>query len=478
MNALKGGLISIISAISQQLISLIGGIVLARILGPEDFGIYAIAFTVFLFFQSFIDFGLTPIYIKHKEVSPRINSLFLMVNFFFGLAVSIIIFFSAPFLAAYYDLPILKPLIRWQSIVPIILALSNQPFGQLLRAKSFKKSESISVISHLSAVAVGIGTALAGFGPMALVLKQIGYGVTRCIGAMVISGGQYVWVRPTALSEIKSAVINASELTASRLINGFTSNIDRLIIGKTYGEIPLGHYERSLFVVDKPNTIRNAITTPAMTYLARMSGKDISNAYALLSVMVLTIVGLPCVFFLFYGDVITLFILGDQWEQAGEFVRILSFLGLALIFKGMNNILHINELRTKRLINLHVGGFLSVFGPLLIAYLSLGLTILHFVLIYSIANLLYWSSIYSYFLRKFSFDRAVSTSATLYYFFILIFFGLSCYFLSFLFYGLTLPIFLELFLVGTASLLLTLLSASLLFPLLWSRQIGFIKDRI
>jgi O-antigen/teichoic acid export membrane protein len=390
MNPVKGGAISFIGVGLQQLINLGGAIVLARILGPEDFGVYALCFAVFLFFQSFLDFGLTPIYLKYPAVNKLVNSTFLSINVFFGVLVAILVLLISPLMVYYYDLNLLSRLFPIMAISAICMSSSNQPFSQLLRNKKFYSTESISIGSAAISLIISISLALSGWGAMALAIKHLSYSFTRLISALLLSRAKYQLVSLKNILAIKPYIIQAYHLVISRLITGISGNIEKLFVGKIFGEFTLGHYERGLFVVDKPNTFRNALTTPAMSYLSTMKGEPLQQAYKILSLFILNFIGIPCLCFHLFGQDITTLILGDQWISAGSYVVWLAFLGLSLIFKGLTNIMYINDLKTKQLTRLYWIGALTIFTPVIIGLLFIKINMLVFVTLYSILSLAYW----------------------------------------------------------------------------------------
>ena len=221
-------------------------------------------------------------------------------------------------------------------------------------------------------------------------MKHLSYSFTRLLSALLLSRAKYQFVSIKNILAIKPYIIQAYHLVISRLITGISGNIEKLFVGKIFGEFTLGHYERGLFVVDKPNTFRNALTTPAMTYLSTMKGERLRQAYRILSLFILNFIGIPCLCFHLFGQEITNLILGDQWIYAGSYVVWLAFLGLSLIFKGLTNIMYINDLKTKELTRLYWIGALIVFAPIIIGFLIFKVDMLVFVTVYSILSLVYW----------------------------------------------------------------------------------------
>jgi len=444
MNPVKGGVISFIGVGLQQLINLGGAIILARILGPEDFGVYALCFAVFLFFQSFLDFGLTPIYLKYPHVDKLINSSFLSINIFFGVLVALILLLVSPIMVHYYDIKLLYT------------------------------TESISIGSAAVSLLISISMALSGWGAVALAIKHLSYSFTRLISAFVLSRAKYQLVSIKNILAIKPYIIQAYHLVISRLITGVSGNIEKLFVGKIFGEFTLGHYERGLFVVDKPNTFRNALTTPAMTYLSTMKGERLQHAYKILSLFILNFIGIPCLCFHLFGLEVTTLILGDQWISAGSYVVWLAFLGLSLILKGLTNIMYINDLRTQDLTRLYWIGALIVFAPIIIGLLIFNIDMLAFVIVYSLLSLAYWFICWSKTLFKYV-DHKSALRIVSYVVLLLTLFVIASYLIQYLFsINSIIDILLTFFLSWLGAMIIT----GIIFKPEMRMQKKFIVDRL
>lgn len=477
MNALKSGLVSAGGNILLQLVSLIGTIVLARLLTPEEFGIYGYCFAVFLFFQAFLDFGITPIYIKLDHVDERINSSFLAVNAFCGVAVALVLILLAPIVARYFELPILRWMLYLQATIPILQSLSNQPFGQLQRKKKFVQAEITTVGANISAMSVGIITAWLGHGPWALLYKQLGFAVVRLLGALGFSRAKYHLISWQDIKNIRTHIMHAGNLTASRLATGISGNLEKLLVGKVFGEQTLGHYNQALFVTDKPNILAHALITPALAYMARMDSSRYGESYALLTKGLLTLVGIPCLFFFLYGDVLTTTFLGDQWTEAGQYVIFLCFLGVSLIMKGISNVILVNEHSTKDLLMYNVWSLVIIY-PLALAILFYYHDMYRFVQLFSLISLAFWFGILARCLVRFGRDRHLVRDTLVYIISLgVIFLGIGVALKSWL-STYDWSIWLEIISVFVLAGLLTFVIMRLLFP----RQVGvmlrFISERL
>ena len=476
MNAVKSGAISLTGSIFQQGISLVGTIILARILSPQDYGIYGLCFATFVFFQAFLDFGITPIYIKLEKVNKTINSSFFTLNILFGTLVSFILILIAPYFAAYYGLPQLKPLLYTQALIPFLQSMSNQPFGQLLRNQKFIEAEITAVGSNFFAMGVGILCALSGFGPWSLLYKHMAYNMSRITGGLWFSKAKYHFVRYSDLLDIKKYILQAGHLTAARFATGISGNLEKLLIGKVFGEASLGHYNQSLFISEKPSTFANALTTPAMSYLSKMAKDRYSESYMTLTHLLITLIGLPCLFLFLCGDEITLLILGNSWSEAADYVTYVSFLGFSLILKGLCNIILVNELKTTRLFYLNLWSIVLVYSIslwVLFSYHSL----FWFLVVFSLLSLLFWLFVLLNTLLQAHQGDKIEVSD-----FIFIVYLIGSYLL--IGYGIerlldlsSLSVLLKIPAILCITLILTLFLSYLLFPKQILTQIQFIKDR-
>lgn len=477
MNALKSGMISLSGSFIQQAISLIGTIIIARILSPEDYGIYGLCFATFVFFQAFLDFGITPIYIKLERVDKTINSSFFTLNILFGSLVSLILILIAPYFAAYYDLPLLKPLLYTQSLIPFLQSMSNQPFGQLLRHQKFFHAEITSVGANFIAMGVGICCALFGLGPWALLYKHMAYNIARISGGLWFSKAKYHFVGYKDLLDIKKFVLQAGHLTAARFATGISGNLEKLLIGKVFGEASLGHFNQSLFICEKPSIFANALTTPAMSYLSRMAKDRYAQSYITLTHVLITLIGLPCLFLFSYGDHITTFILGTKWDEAASYVTYVSFLGLSLILKGLCNIILVNELKTARLFYLNIWS-IGIVYPVSLWVLFSYTSLLSFLFVFSLFSLFFWLIVLFDTLYKAHHKENFDLLDFVFIVFLLSVFLLIGSGVKLFFTPISFSIILKIAVSFCFTAIVTLLLSYLFFPKQVQAQIQFVKDRL
>lgn len=143
-NELSGQMISGMSwkfaeRLCAQGVSFIVSIVLARILMPEDYGVVAIINVFMAIADVLLTSGLSSALIQRPKVNSRDFSTIFYCNFLLSCFIYILMFISAPFLAAYYNLPILKPAMRVFAIRLPISAFQTIQSAIISRNMEFKK---------------------------------------------------------------------------------------------------------------------------------------------------------------------------------------------------------------------------------------------------------------------------------------------------------------------------------------------------
>ena len=112
-------------------ISFVSGIILARLLTPEDYGAIGMLTIFMLVAQSFLDGGFAAALIQKKRPTQEDYSTVFWFNLAMSIVLYLILYFSAPFIAEFYHMPILRDVLRVQALVLNISALSIVQSNQL-----------------------------------------------------------------------------------------------------------------------------------------------------------------------------------------------------------------------------------------------------------------------------------------------------------------------------------------------------------
>ena len=157
----------------SQIISFIIGIVLARLLMPEDYGAIALI-TIFISVSSvFVQSGFSTALIRKLDADDLDYSSVFWCGLTISIVLYIILFFTAPFIADFYEMPILKNVLRVLSLSIVIGSYNSMQNTILSKQLLFKKLFISSFSSVVVSGIIGIACAYSGFGVWALVAQQL-----------------------------------------------------------------------------------------------------------------------------------------------------------------------------------------------------------------------------------------------------------------------------------------------------------------
>ena len=177
----KGLYWSFFNQFSNYGMNFIVGIVMARLLSPSDYGITALP-AVFMAVASTIqDGGLANALIRKPELTERDLSTAFYYSIFVGIFLYAMLFFAAPWIADFYNTPVLIPLMRITAIGFLYTPLIT-PQNVILRRKlDFKTQTKISLTTRFFGAIAGIVLAYTGYGLWALVLSNFFSGILALI---------------------------------------------------------------------------------------------------------------------------------------------------------------------------------------------------------------------------------------------------------------------------------------------------------
>jgi teichuronic acid exporter len=225
-----------------QGIQFIVAIVLARLLLPEEFGLIVLV-TIFISIAGvFVQSGFNTALIQKKNPDEVDFSSVFYLSLFVASLLYIGLFFTAPFIAAFFDEPELKLVLRILSLTLFFGAINSIQLAVISRNMQFKKLFISSLGAILISAVVGIMMAYANFGVWALVVQQL----SNQLMVTIILWFTVRW-RPKLLfsiKRIKNLFSFGWKLLISSLLDTLYKNITSLFIGKLFSSETLGFYNR------------------------------------------------------------------------------------------------------------------------------------------------------------------------------------------------------------------------------------------
>lgn len=239
----KGTIWSSVERFSVQGIQFVVMVIMARLLTPQDYGLVGMIAIFIAVSQSLIDSGFSQALIRKQDRDEIDNSTVFYFNIGVGCILYLIIFLCAPFIADFYNEPILTPITRCVGLGLLFNSLGVVQRALFTTTLNFKTQAKATVIGAVISGAVGITMAYRGFGVWAIVVQQVANTALVVIFLWVFSK----WRPILAFSRksFRTLFSFGSKLMVSGLIDTLYRNIYLIVIGKVFRASDLGYYTRA-----------------------------------------------------------------------------------------------------------------------------------------------------------------------------------------------------------------------------------------
>ncbi|WP_430905496.1 lipopolysaccharide biosynthesis protein [Maribacter sp. 2-571] len=342
--AKKGLLWSSIDKFSTLLIQFSVGIVLARILAPEDFGLIGMITIFISISQCLVDSGFYTALVQKKNISHTDYSTILFFNMGVALLLYVLLYSTAKYIALFYGEPLLTDLVKVVSLSVIILSTTVVHKAMMARQIDFRTQAIAHITSSVISGSIGIYAAVNGHGVWALVYHSLSRSVLLALLYWMLNR----W-HPTLIfnkTSFRSLFSFGSKLMLSELLKIFFRNLFLIIIGKLYKAEELGFYTRASLFKQVPGTlvgnILQSVTFPLMVKVIDDTEK--SKHVLVRSTKLTGFILLPVILWLlFFAKPLILVLLTQKWLPT---VLLLQILCLDILFHPMQYI-NLNYLNAK-----------------------------------------------------------------------------------------------------------------------------------
>jgi O-antigen/teichoic acid export membrane protein len=318
------------TAISKYLgifISLLITAVLARLLTPADFGVIAISTVILAFFDLICNMGFGPAIIQHKRLSESELSDIFSFSILIGVLLGIVFFLLSRSIADYYHNEILINICRILAVDLLFISLNIVPNALMLKYKQFKQ---LAVFNLLIQIMLGVIAVLAtyfGLGVYSLLIVPLGTNLFMFIINSIKLPVKLFFRFKIDFRSVQQILSFSIYQFLFNVVNYFSRNIDKLLIGKFIGMSGLGFYEKSYRLMMMPlSNVTNVITPTIQPIFSDFQNdKDRLLLYNMKIVRLLAFVGSVMTSFLFFSSKeLILIVFGSQWQDAIPVFKILS----------------------------------------------------------------------------------------------------------------------------------------------------------
>ncbi len=309
---------------SNQLVSFVVSVLLARLLTPNEYGLIALMNVFILIANVLVVGGLNTSLIQKKNADDLDFSTVFYCTLILSIIVYALIFIMAPFMAKYYSMPELTLLMRIFSLSLFILSYHSIQNAYVSRHMMFKCNFYATFVGALISGIVGIIMAYAGYGVWALVVQCL---LSNILNAVVLS--VIVDWRPKLMfswNRAKDLIGYGSKILGSSLVNTIYKEIRQLLIGLYYAPVDLALYNRgsqlpNIVTTNLDNSLRSVLF-PAMANcnddigkVKQMLRKSIMNT-SYITYFVLTLMAVA-------SEPLIRVLLTDKWIGCVPYMQIL-----------------------------------------------------------------------------------------------------------------------------------------------------------
>lgn len=313
--ALTGFIWSASDKLINQLGYLAVTVFIARLIGPESFGLIGMLTVFMLLAASIVNSGFSQALIqKSKAMTEEDASTIFYVNLFLGVCMYVLLYFSAPAIAAFYKQPVLIDIARILFIVILVNALSVVVRAKLTIDIDFKSQAIAGTIAVILSSAIGLYLALNDYGIWSLVWLILSKAFFLNIGLWLFCH----W-HPKLLFSTQS-FIQLFKFGSNLMLAGIgatlLNNFYIALIGRYFNPASVGYYTQatnlSNFLSTFISSTLQGVTYPIMTSIKEDRTRLLEVYKQLISITML--VSLPMlVGFAAVADTAVLLFLGEEW---------------------------------------------------------------------------------------------------------------------------------------------------------------------
>ena len=363
----KGVAWSGIDNVAQYVVQFGVGIVLARLLSPDDYGLIGIIAIFSAISTALINGGFTNALLRKKAVTEDDYNTSFIVNVFMSVLLYALIFICAPLIATFFEREELILLTRVSSISMVIGALAIVQQTRLTKQIDFKSQTKITIIASILSGVVGIIMAVIGCGVWSLIAQQLSSQILRTI---------LLWVYNHWMPSLKFSSKSFHDLfgfgwkvMVVHVIDAVWKQLYQVVVGKFYSPATLGQYTRGkgyseLFSTNITNVIQR-VTFPVLSDL-QDDKERLVDGYRRIIKTTMFATAISMFFLGAVSEPIIYCLIGAKWHEAATYLPLMCIAGSLYPLHSINlNMLQVQG-RSDLFLELEIIKKMILIAPLLV----------------------------------------------------------------------------------------------------------------
>lgn len=319
--------------IMAQLVSLVVSIVLARLLEPENYGVISIVMIFITFCDAIVSGGFGNAIVQKKDADELDVNTMLCCSVATSFLLYLIIFCAAPFIADFYEMDIIRSILRVLGLRLLISGVNSIQRAWIQKRMLFKRFFISTSFGTIISAIVGIVMAYIGMGAWALVAQYLTNSFIDTTVLLITNDWkprlQFSWVRA------KNMLSYGWKVLVTTVVYTIEGDLRSLIIGKKFGSADLAYYDQGKkfpnLLVTNINTSISNVMFPVLSEnqndlirLKQMCRRAVRVGIYLLSPLLIGLIGV--------ADTFVVAVLSAKWVPCIPFLRILTLVFLVRPF--------------------------------------------------------------------------------------------------------------------------------------------------
>ena len=326
---IRGGFWTFFLRATSQLLHLIKIIVLARLLSPSDFGLFGVALLSLAALETFSQTGFDRALIQKKgDISSYLNSVW-TIEVVRGILIAIILFFISPYVAVFFNVPEVVPILRIIGLAVILKGSTNVAVTYFQKELEFKKLFKYQFSGTLADSITTIIIAILFHSVWALVIGLLVGNLVKLIVSYKINS-----YRPKFefnFLKLEELWVFGKWVLGSSILIFLVTHGDDILVGKLLGVTALGFYQMAYLISNAPATeISHIISQVAFPAYSKLQDDIPRLRKAYLKVLrITTFFSFPIAGLIFVlAPDFTMIFLGEKWMPMVPAMQVLGFWGL------------------------------------------------------------------------------------------------------------------------------------------------------
>jgi PST family polysaccharide transporter len=336
LQAARGYRATVVTQVVRMACKALSVLTLARLVSPEDHGLFAMAATLFGALTLFRDLGLGTAAVQAPALTDTQRTALFWAGGGLGVILCVAMLGASRAVAAFYAAPSLVPLLAVMSVAFVFIGAGGFMRAQLLRELQFDAANRIETWSVVVGTVVMIAIGALGGGAYAFA----GFLVSSEAVATLLAWRAQRWrpAGPPRWSCLRSLLPTGGAVTVHQMLSYLLQQLDTIVIGRLFGSHPLGLYNRANQLLALPHLyVAAPLGQVLLASLSRIpvgSAEFSRHAWSTVNTVAHLVLPLFAVCLVLPAETVRV-VLGPQWPEAAPLIQVLAAGGLAAAISAL-----------------------------------------------------------------------------------------------------------------------------------------------